>query len=162
MFYPHRTKRGPSYSLSSISAALHTHVESPPPPFNFWKQMSRPVFCRLLHVCVCVEIRLHICPYMHKWCGLLCWIFHRKTFRRRSCYHHLHSIGVENQPRKEMKRSLLIFSSSWSDLFKQGMQKLTQCRVSICRASIESLDICIALLWPLNVQNLLWWQQKMI
>ncbi len=31
MFYPHRTNRGPSYSLSSLSAALHTHVESPPP-----------------------------------------------------------------------------------------------------------------------------------
>lgn len=43
---------------------LHT---TPHTPFNISKQMSRPVFCRPSHVCVCVEIRLHSCPYMHKW-----------------------------------------------------------------------------------------------
>lgn len=53
--------------LFSLRPFIH-HTPPPHPPlFNISKQMSRPVFCRPSHVCVCVEIRLHICPYMHKW-----------------------------------------------------------------------------------------------
>ncbi len=144
MFYPCRTKRGPSDSPSSLSVALHTLVESPPPPLTFESKcqgrsfvgcytytFERKLDCTFVHTCTS-DVAFYAEFSIEK--------------HRRSCYHHLNSIGVKNQPREEMKRSLLISSSSWSDLFKQGMQKLTQCRVSICRASIESLDICIALL----------------